>query len=51
MAWIMAHGATPEVVVSKPSARRGLHGLNDAAVGAAEARAPSRFILPAGALD
>jgi len=51
MTWILAHGATPEVVVSKPSGRRGLHGSNDDAVSAAEARSPSRFVLPAGALD
>jgi hypothetical protein len=51
MTWILAHGATPEAVVAKKSTRRGLHGLNDDAVGTAEARSPSRFILPAGALD
>lgn len=51
MTWILAHGGTPEAAVSKASGRRGLHGLNDDAVGAAEARSPSRFVLPAGALD
>ncbi|MEA2155360.1 MAG: hypothetical protein QOE11_1500 [Solirubrobacteraceae bacterium] len=51
MTWILAHGGTPEAVVTKSSARRGLHGLNTDAVGAAEARSPSRFVLPAGALD
>jgi hypothetical protein len=51
MTWIVAHGATPEVVVSKAAGRRGLHGLNVDAVGAAETRSPSRFVLPAGALD
>jgi hypothetical protein len=51
MTWIIAHGGKPEAVVSKASGRRGLHGHNDEAVGAAEARTPSRFVLPAGALD
>jgi hypothetical protein len=51
MTWIVEHGGTPEVAVSKAAGRRGLHGLNDDAVSAAEARSPSRFVLPAGALD
>jgi hypothetical protein len=51
MAWIVAHGGVPEAATARPSSRRGLHGINDAAAGAAEARAPSRIVLPAGALD
>jgi hypothetical protein len=51
LTWILAHGATPEVAVSKASSRRGLHGMRTDAVGAAEARSPSRFVLPVGALD
>jgi hypothetical protein len=39
------------VAVSKASSRRGLHGMRTDAVGAAEARSPSRFVLPVGALD
>jgi len=49
IAWITAHGGTPEAtVVGAP--RRGLHGsrLNDS--GGAEPRAPLRYVLPAGAL-
>jgi hypothetical protein len=51
MTWIVAHGGQPEAIVSKASARRGLHGMRTDAVGAAEERSPSRFVLPAGALD
>lgn len=51
MTWILAHGGTPEAVVAQSSSRRGLHGLRVDAVDAAEARSPSRFVLPAGALD
>lgn len=51
MTWIAAHGGTPEVVQAQSSTRKGLHGMRTDAVGAAEARAPARFVLPAGALD
>jgi hypothetical protein len=51
LAWIVAHGGVPEDVVSHAATRRGLHGLRVDAVGAAEDRAPSRLVLPAGALD
>jgi hypothetical protein len=51
MSWIYAHGGTPEAAKVSSSTRRGLHGMRTDAVGAAEARAPSRFVLPAGALD
>jgi hypothetical protein len=51
MAWILAHGGVAEAFTPRASSRRGLHGMNDDAVGAAEARSPSRLVLPAGALD
>jgi hypothetical protein len=50
MAWIMAHGGTPEAVV-KTAAPRGIHGWRQEADGKAATQAPSRFVLPAGALD
>jgi hypothetical protein len=50
MRWILAHGGKPEAAVETPS-RRGLHGSRLHAGGGAEPRAPSRFLLPAGALD
>jgi hypothetical protein len=51
MTWILAHGATPEVVAARASARRGLHGARVDASGTSEARNPARYVLPAGALD
>jgi hypothetical protein len=51
MTWIVAHGGVPEAVVAQSATRRGLHGLSVDAVGTAAARNPSRFVLPAGALD
>lgn len=51
MTWITAHGGTPEAVKAQSSSRKGLHGMRIDAVDAAEARSPSRFVLPAGALD
>ena len=50
MTWIAAHDGAPEAAV-ETSPRRGLHGSRMHAAGGSEARAPSRFILPAGALD
>jgi hypothetical protein len=49
MAWIVAHGGWPEEVVAKAS-RSGLHGDRGHS-GAAESRTPSRFVMPARALD
>jgi hypothetical protein len=49
MAWIAAHGGTPEVVAAGP-ARRGLHGSRLHADGADQG-VPARFVVPAGALD
>ena len=48
MTWITAHNGTPEAVSSVP--KPGLHGsrINDG--GGVEPRAPSRFVLPPGAL-
>jgi hypothetical protein len=50
MTWIVAHGGKPEARV-ETSARHGLHGSRLPASGGSERRAPSRFVLPAGALD
>ncbi|HET9902053.1 MAG TPA: hypothetical protein VFR46_13470 [Actinomycetes bacterium] len=50
VSWIVDHGGTPEAAV--PTAqRRGLHGSLLHAGGNSEPRAPSRYVLPAGALD
>jgi hypothetical protein len=48
--WIVDHGGTPEAVVATPQ-RRGLHGALVHAGGGSEPRVPSRYVLPAGALD
>ena len=45
MSWIAAHAGQPEATASV-SAQRGLHGSRSEA-----ARAPLRYVLPAGALD
>ena len=50
MTWIVAHGGTPEATVARSATRHGLHGsLHDTSGTAAPP--PSRFVLPAGALD
>jgi hypothetical protein len=49
MAWIVAHGGKPEIEV-EPAPRHGLHGSHLHAGGSSRSRAPSRFILPPGAL-
>jgi len=48
--WILAHGGQPEAAV-KTSTGQGLHGSRLHTSGESEPRAPSRFVLPAGALD
>ena len=49
MDWITAHSGTPET--TSPAARRGgLHGSRIRDGDATPARAPLRFVLPAGAL-
>jgi hypothetical protein len=48
MAWIVAHGGTPEAAV-KISTPRGLHGVRGEVD--AGTRPAARFVLPAGALD
>jgi hypothetical protein len=48
--WLIAHGAEPEDTVATP-ARRGLHGSDLHATGGSGQSVPSRYILPAGALD
>jgi hypothetical protein len=50
MNWIARHGGRPEAAVQTP-ARHGLHGSGLHSGGRSEPRAPSRFVLPAGALD
>jgi hypothetical protein len=50
MTWIVAHGGKPEAGV-ETSTRHGLHGSLLHAGGGSKPRAPSRFVLPAGALD
>ena len=47
--WIVAHAGQPEVNATTPVSR-GLHGARLAPTGGA-ARAPARYVLPAGALD
>jgi hypothetical protein len=49
MTWILAHGGKPEAAM-ETSTRHGLHGSGLHASGS-EPRVPSRFVLPAGALD
>jgi hypothetical protein len=50
MNWIVAHGGWPEAP-AESSARHGLHGSRLHSGGGSAPRAPSRFVLPAGALD
>jgi hypothetical protein len=50
MAWILAHGGKPEATV-ETSTRHGLHGSRVHTGGGSRPRVPSRFVLPAGALD
>ncbi len=50
MAWIVAHGGEPEVTAPK-AARSGLYGSRVTDSGAGGPVTPTRFVLPAGALD
>jgi hypothetical protein len=50
MAWILAHGGKPEATL-ETSTRHGLHGSRLHSSGGSKPRSPSRFVLPAGALD
>ena len=50
MTWIVAHGGMPEATVQK-TADRGIHSWRVGTETGAESRTPSRFVLPAGALD
>jgi hypothetical protein len=50
MAWILAHGGEPEAAVPS-STRHGLHGSRLHSDSTSEPRVPSRFVLPAGALE
>src|SRR3954464_12976885 len=47
--WTAAHAAHPEETAAAP-ASRGLHGSRLTPTGR-DARAPARYVLPAGALD
>jgi hypothetical protein len=49
MAWVMAHGGTPEAA-TPTAAKGGLHGSRVMDGGEATSRTPLRFVLPAGAL-
>ncbi|HVM25196.1 MAG TPA: hypothetical protein VM253_07360 [Candidatus Limnocylindrales bacterium] len=48
--WMFAHGAQAEAT-PPPAVRHGLHEAGWRTIGAASPSAPSRYILPAGALD
>jgi hypothetical protein len=50
MAWMVARGVVPEEAVSSAKVRHGLHGSRLHETGS-EPRTPSRYVLPAGALD
>ena len=50
LAWMDAHGATAEAT-PPPTVRHGLHESGWRSIDAAKPSAPSRYILPAGALD
>ncbi|MEA2299191.1 MAG: hypothetical protein QOF77_2127 [Solirubrobacteraceae bacterium] len=48
--WLLDHGAQPEAIVPTTE-RHGIHGADRRASSAAASPSPSRYILPAGALD
>jgi hypothetical protein len=48
--WMLDHGALAEAALP-PTARHGLHDAGRRAMDAAKPSVPSRYILPAGALD
>jgi hypothetical protein len=50
MAWIVANGGEPEAA-AETSTRHGLHGSRLHSSAGTQPRLPSRFVLPAGALD
>ena len=50
MAWIVTHGGEPEARSAKKSSLLGLHGSRVQDSRGTDARPPSRFVLPAGAL-
>jgi hypothetical protein len=51
MTWILAHGGKPEAAVAETSTRHGLHGSRLHTSSESQPRVPSRFVLPASALD
>ena len=50
MDWITAHAGTPDTAAPEPRSGGGLHGSRITAGASTTARAPLRFVLPAGAL-
>ena len=50
MTWILAHGGKPEAA-AEISTRHGLHGSRLRTSSESKPRVPSRFVLPASALD
>jgi hypothetical protein len=50
MNWITAHAGTPDTTELPATRSRGLHGSRISGGGATAPKAPSRFVLPAGAL-
>ena len=50
MTWIVAHGGEAEAAIES-SAGHGLHGSRLHTSPTTQPRVPSRFLLPAGALD
>ena len=50
MTWILAHGGTPETAVASTK-KQGMYGSGLHSSAESEPRFPSRFVLPAGALD
>lgn len=50
LSWVVAHGGQPEATVVA-RASHGLHGFDRRSTSAGSEPPPSRYILPAGALD
>jgi hypothetical protein len=50
MTWILAHGGKAEAA-AETSTRHGLHGSRPRTSSESQPRVPSRFVLPASALD
>ena len=50
VSWILEHEGEPEEAVDRPS-KRGLHSPRLSGASGADPRPPSRYVLPAGALN